>query len=86
MDQRIEVLCRLGEEHRVERLLLSQCGTTQMTRMISKPTGTAATVAYVEYKYSHTVGPTDVYYVALVLGLLTIAYNNACIQYEYRWW
>ena len=27
--QRLEVLCRLGEAHHVERLLLSQCGKTQ---------------------------------------------------------
>ena len=39
--QRIRVLCRLGEAHRVERLLLSQCGKTQMARMISKQTGKA---------------------------------------------
>ena len=31
-DQRIEVLCRLGEAHHVERLLSSQCGKTQMAR------------------------------------------------------
>ena len=37
--QRIEVLCHLGEAHHVERLLLSQCGKTQMARMISKQTG-----------------------------------------------
>ena len=39
--QRIRVLCRLGEAHHVERLLLSQCGKTQMARMISKQTGKA---------------------------------------------
>ena len=39
--QRIEVLYRLGEAHHVERLLLSQCGKTQMARMISKQTGKA---------------------------------------------
>ena len=31
-DQRIEVLCRLGEAHHVERLQPSQCGKTQMAR------------------------------------------------------
>ena len=31
-DQRIEVLCRLGEAHHVERLLPSQCGKMQMAR------------------------------------------------------
>ena len=53
-DQRIEVLCRLGEAHHVERLLPSQCGKTQMARipsMLSKQTGKAI-VAYVKYKYS----------------------------------
>ena len=55
-DQRIEVLCRLGEAHHVERLLPSQCGKTQMARrpsMLSKQTGKAI-VAYVKYKYSRT--------------------------------
>ena len=33
LDQRIEVLCRLGEAHHVERLLPSQCGKTQMARI-----------------------------------------------------
>ena len=32
LDQRIEVLCRLGEAHHVERLQPSQCGKTQMAR------------------------------------------------------
>ena len=47
-DQRIEVLCHLGEAHHVERLLPSQCGKTQMARrpsMLSKQTGKAI-VAY----------------------------------------
>ena len=40
--QRLEVLCRLGEAHRVERLLLSQCGKTQNgTYTISKQIGKA---------------------------------------------
>ena len=39
--QRIEVLGRLREAHHVERLLLSQCGKTQIARMISKQTGKA---------------------------------------------
>ena len=76
-DQRIEVLCRLGEAHHVERLLPSQCGNTQMARrpsMLSKQTGKAI-VAYVKYKYSRTVGLQYIScYVALILGLLTIAY------------
>ena len=76
-DQRIEVLCRLGEAHRVERLLPSQCGKTQMARipsMLSKQTGKAI-VAYVKYMYSRTVGLQYIScYVALILGLLTIAY------------
>ena len=55
LDQRIEVLCRLGEAHHVERLLPSQFGKTQMGTMISKQTR-KATVAYVEYKHSRTVG------------------------------
>ena len=53
LDQRIEMLCRLGEAHHVECLLPSQCSKTQMARMISKQTR-KATVAYVEYKHSHT--------------------------------
>ena len=76
-DQRIEVLCRLGEAHHAERLLPSQCGNTQMARrpsMLSKQTGKAI-VAYVKYKYSRTVGLQYIScYVALILGLLTIAY------------
>ena len=78
-DQRIEVLCRLGEAHHVERLLPSQCGKTQMARrpipsMLSKQTGKAI-VAYVKYMYSRTVGLQYIScYVALILGLLTIAY------------
>ena len=53
-DQRIEVLCRLGETHHVEPLLPSKCGKTQMARsqsMLSKQTGKAI-VAYFKYKYS----------------------------------
>ena len=76
-DQPIEVLCHLGEAHHVERLLPSQCGKTQMARrpsMLSKQTGKAI-VAYVKYKYSRTVGLQYIScYVALILGLLTIAY------------
>ena len=76
-DQRIEVLCRLGEAHHVERLLPSQCGKTQMARipsMLSKQTGKAI-VAYVKYMYSRTVGLQYIScYVALILGVLTIAY------------
>ena len=70
LDQRIEVLCRLGEAHHVERLLPSQCGKTQMARMLSKQTR-KATVAYVEYKHSRTVGLQYLScYVALILSLL----------------
>ena len=73
----MEVLGRLGEAHHVERLLPSQCGKTQMARrppMLSKQTGKAI-VAYVKYKYSRTVGLQYIScYVALILGLLTIAY------------
>ena len=76
-DQRIEVLCRLGEAHRVERLLPNQCGKTQMARrpsMLSKQTGKVI-VPYVKYKYSRTVGLQYIScYVALILGLLTITY------------
>ena len=68
LDQRIEVLCRLGEAHHIERLLPSQCGKTQRARMISKQTR-KATVAYVEYKHSRTVGLQYLScYVALILG------------------
>ena len=70
LDQRIEVLWRLGEAHHVERLLPSQCGTTQMACMISKQTRNA-TVAYVEYKHSRTVCLQYFgCYFALFLGLL----------------
>ena len=76
-NQRIEVLCRLGEAHHIERLLPSQCGKTQMARrpsMLSKQTGKAI-VAYDKYKYSRTVGLQYIScYVALLLGLLTISY------------
>ena len=69
LGQRIEMLCRLGEAHHVERLLPNQCGKTQMARMISKQTWKAA-VAYVEYKHSCTVGLHTSVVVALILGLL----------------
>ena len=47
---------------------------TQMARVISKQTGNAI-VAYVDYKYSPTVGLLYFsFYVALILVLLTIAY------------
>ena len=40
LDQRIEVQRRVGEAHRVECLLPSQCGKThEMARMIWKQTG-----------------------------------------------
>ena len=58
--QRIEVLCRLGE----------QCSKPQMARMVSKQTR-KVTMAYVEYKHSRTVGLQYLScYVALILGLL----------------
>ena len=70
LNQRIEVLCRLGEAHHVERLLPSQCDKRQMARMISKQRR-KATEAYVEYKHSRTVGLHYLScYVALILGLL----------------
>ena len=76
-DQQIEVLCRLGEAHHVERLQPSQCGKSQMARrpsMLSKQTGKAI-VAYVKYNYSRSVRLQYIScYVALILGLLTIAY------------
>ena len=71
LDQRIEVL---DEAHHVERLLPSHYGKTQMARMISKQTGKAL-VAYVEFKYSRTLGLQYIScQVALILGLLTMAY------------
>ena len=70
LDQRVEVLCHLGEAHHVERLLASQCGKTQMARMILKQTR-KATVAYIEYKHSHTVGLQYISCcVTLILGQL----------------
>ena len=69
LDQRIEVMCRLSEAHHVERLLPRQCGKTQMARMISKQTR-RATVAYVAYKHSRTVGLQYLScYVTLILGI-----------------
>ena len=74
LDQRTEVMYSLGEAHHVEHLLPSQCGNTQMACMVSKQTGKAI-VAYVEYKYSHTVGLGQYLscYVALIFVLLTIS-------------
>ena len=70
LDQQIEVLCRLSEAHHVECLLQSLCGKTQMAHMISKQ-ARKVTVAYVEYKHSHTVGLQYLScYGALILGLL----------------
>ena len=74
LDQRIEVLCRLGEAHHVERLLPSQCGKTQMARMISKQTR-KVTVAYVEYKHSRTVGIQYLSCCYINFSLTTIAYT-----------
>ena len=82
-DQRIEVLCRLGEAHHVERLLPSQCGKTQMARrpsILSKQTGKVI-VTYVKYKYSRTVGLQYIScYVAIILGLLTVAYKIMTVR------
>ena len=51
-------------------LLPSQCGKTQMARMISKQTGKAI-VACVEYQHPRTVGLQYLScYVALIVGLL----------------
>ena len=69
LDQRIEVLCHLGEGHHVERQNAN--GTYDI--ILSKQTR-KATVAYVEYKHSCTVGLQYLScYVALILGL-SIAY------------
>ena len=50
-DQRIEVLRRL-DEARVERLLPSHCGQTQVTRIEAHMT---AIVAYIEYNISAVI-------------------------------
>ena len=55
LDQRIEVLCRLGEAHSCRALAAEPVLKTQMERMISMQTRKAI-VAYVEYKHSRTVG------------------------------
>ena len=76
LDQRIEVLRRVGEEHHVEGLLPSQCGKTQMARMISMQTGKAI-VAYVEYQHSRTVGLQYLScYVPLIFCLLLHLYST----------
>ena len=88
LDQQIEVMYRLGEAHHVEHLLPSHCVKTQMASKISKQTGNAI-VAYVEYEFSLT-GPT----IPQLLCCINFSfpnysihnYDNACIQYEYRWW
>ena len=75
LDQRIEVLCHLGEAHHVESLLPSQCDKTQMARMISKQTR-KPTVTYVDCKHSRTVGLQYLScYVALMLGLRQCVYS-----------
>ena len=56
LDQGIEVLCRLGEAHHVDACCRASAANTQMARMISKQTAGKAIAAYVEYKYSRTVG------------------------------
>ena len=73
LDQQIEVLWQLGEAHHVERLLPSQCGKTQMACMISKQTR-KATVAYVEYKHSRTVGLQYLLLCCINFRFTTIAY------------
>ena len=84
LDQRIEVLCRLGEAHHVERLLPSQCGKTQMARMISKQTR-KANMAYVEYKHSRTVG-LQLYLSCCYINfrLTTIAYTIMTMSQFFR--
>ena len=83
LDQRIEVLRRLGEAHRVECLLPSQCGKTQMAPMLSKQTGLPS---WPTFNTSICV----LYNTRCCLNFRftnhSIHYDNACIQYEYRWW
>ena len=74
LDQRIEVLCHLGKAHHVERLLPNQCLKTQMACMISKQTR-KATVAYVEYKHSRTLGLQYLSCCYIIFRLTTIAYT-----------
>ena len=86
-DQRIEVLCRLGEAHHAERLLPSQCGKTQMARrpsMLSKLTGKAI-VAYVKYKYSRTVARPTIHQLLCCINFRFTNYSihhydSACIH------
>ena len=69
------MLCHLGEAHHVDACCRASAANTQMARMISKQTAGKAIVAYVEYKYSRTVGLQYLScYAALILVLLTIAY------------
>ena len=75
LDQGIEVLCRMGEAHHIERLLPSQCGKNANGSYDIKTDTGKAIVAYVDYKYSPTVCLQYLScYVALILVLITIAY------------
>ena len=89
LNQRIEVLRRLGEAHCVEGLLPSQCSETRMARMplVSKHTGL-------------TSWPTLNTSICILCNTPAVIccnnfrftnysihnYYNACIQYEFRWW
>ena len=68
LDQRIEVLRRLGKAHFIECLLPSQCGKTQMARMISKQKGLPS------WPMLNTSTKHQLLYVAFILRLLTIPY------------
>ena len=90
LDQRIEVLCLLGEAHHVERLLPSQCGKThEMARMIWKQTGLPPwpklnTSIRVLYNTSAVICCVDFRFSNHSLHNYDNAYRH--IQNEYRWW
>ena len=95
LDQQIEVLSlRLGEAYRVERLLPSQRCETQMAHVeaIMSEWNSSDLVdikyvkrhkmTYVEYKYSRT----DICCINVRFNNYSLHnYDNARIQYEYRW-
>ena len=89
LDQRIEVLCRMDEAHHVERLLPSQCGKNangtydiKTDREGHRGLRWLQVFAY----YSPTI-PQLLRCINFSFTNYRIHnYDNACIQYEYRWW
>ena len=89
LDQRIDVLFRLGEAHHVERLLPSQCGKTQMARMISNKHGKHRGLRWIQ-TFAYCMPTIPQLLCCINFRFITIViihnYDNACFHEEYCWW